>query len=62
MACDNVPGSKECISRARGAWCAKDTVLSQQDLLSVLIEQLQAIQTNVVGITPTRQQLELENN
>lgn len=28
----------------------------------MLIEQLQPIQTNVVGITPTCQELELENN
>lgn len=40
----------------------KDTAFSEHDLVSMFIEQLKSIQTNVVWITPTCQKLKLENN
>lgn len=40
----------------------KDTVLPKVNLLPALVVELQAIQTNVVGISPAGQKLELEND
>lgn len=40
----------------------KDTVFRQRDLLSPLIVQFEAGETNVIGVTPTGQELKLKND
>lgn len=54
--------------RVRGSfhktWCltGKDTVVSEVDLLVVLVVKLQSVQTDVVRVSPGRQQLQLKDD
>ena len=40
----------------------KDTVFRQRDFFSPLVIQLQAGETDVIGVTPAGQELKLEND
>lgn len=61
-------GSCSSLSLLRPLWLEwspplrKDTVFRQGDLLSVLVVQLQASETDVIGVTPAGQELKLEND
>ncbi len=40
----------------------KDTVVTERDLLVILVIELQSIKADVVRVAPRRQQLQLEDN
>lgn len=42
--------------------CLKDTVVAEGDLVVVVVVQLDAVEADVVGVSPRGQQLQLEDD